>query len=96
VGAVGTVITVGLMAASGDMQTQLSLALLVPGLERETFAFRFLNAMNVFTLWQVALYAVGAAVMNRRIPMGRAALVLFSLLVVIVAFFAFVAGLFGG
>jgi hypothetical protein len=96
VGAVGAWITVGVMIASGDLQNQLSLALLVPGLERGTFAFRFLNIMSVFALWQMALYAVAAAAMNRRIATGKAAVAVFAAFAAVAALFAFIGGLIGG
>jgi hypothetical protein len=96
VGAVGAWITMGVMIASGDLQNQLSLALLVPGLERDTFAFRFLNILSVFALWQMALYAVAAAAMNRRITTGKAAVAVFAAFAAVAALFAFIGGLFGG
>jgi hypothetical protein len=96
VGAVGAWITMGVMIASGDLQNQLSLALLVPGLERGTFAFRFLNIMSVFALWQMALYAVAAGAMNRRIATGKAAVAVFAAFAAVAALFAFIGGLIGG
>jgi hypothetical protein len=96
VGAVGTAVTVPLMVATGNLQHQLSLALLAPMLETDTFAFRFLNGMNVFVLWQVALYAVAAGVMNREVATGKAAAVLFAVYAAIVAAIAFIAGAVGG
>jgi hypothetical protein len=82
----GFAITLFFMAQSGDPTTQLSLALLVPGLETESFAFRVLNALGVFTLWWLALIGVGAAAVNRRVsPFKGTAVVLGIYLAVVVA-----------
>ena len=60
-------VTLLFMVLGSNPGAQLSLALLVPGLQAETFAFRVLNALGVFTLWQLALVGVGASAVNRRV-----------------------------
>lgn len=63
----GFAITLFFMIQGGNATTQLSPALLVPGLEAESFAFRVLNAMSVFMVWWLALVGVGASAVNRRV-----------------------------
>lgn len=85
----GFAITLFFIIQSNDPTTQLSLALLVPGLETESFAFRVLNALGVFTLWWLALIGVGAAAVNRRVsPLKGVGTVLGIYLLVVVAFAA--------
>lgn len=54
---VGGLLTVPIIRATGDVQTALSLHLLVPGLE-EGFLHRLLRGMNVFSLWACGLLGV--------------------------------------
>jgi hypothetical protein len=63
----GLAVTMAFMLLGDNPTAQLSLALLVPGLEAESFAFRLLNGMTVFMLWWVALIGVGASAVNRRV-----------------------------
>lgn len=63
---VGFAVTLAFMVLGSNPTAQLSLALLVPGLEAESFAFRVLNGLTVFILWWAALVGVGASAVNRR------------------------------
>lgn len=82
----GFAITLFFIIQSNDATTQLSLALLVPGLEADSFAFRVLNALGVFTLWWLALIGVGAATVNRRVsPLKGVSVVLGIYLAAVVA-----------
>lgn len=57
--AVGGLLTIPIIRATGDVQSSLSLHLLVPGLD-EGFLHRLLSGMNVFSLW--ACVVLGIAV----------------------------------
>jgi hypothetical protein len=87
----GFAITLFFMIQSGNPTTQLSPALLVPGLEEESFAFRLLNALGVFMLWWLALIAAGAYAVNRRVsPAAASAVVLGVYLAVTAAWISLV------
>ncbi|HEX6036735.1 YIP1 family protein [Longimicrobium sp.] len=88
----GFAVTLLFMVLGSNPTAQLSLALLVPGLEAETFAFRVLNALGVFTLWQLALVGVGAASVNRRVSPWTGVGVVFALYLAIVVLFAALRG----
>lgn len=88
--ALGTLLTLPIWIATRDLQTRLSFALLTPFLESDSFAFRLLQGLEVFTLWWLAVLALGAAVLNRGVGWAKAAAVLFAVYVVIVAGFALI------
>jgi len=88
----GFAVTLFFMIQNGDPQTQLSLALLVPGLEAESFAFRVLNPLGVFTLWWLALIGLGASAINRRLSPGKGVAIVFGIYLVLVVLFAALRG----
>lgn len=53
-----------------------SLALFTPFLHSESWFFRLLASVNLFSLWTILLLALGVSVVNRTIPWRRAAAVL--------------------
>lgn len=59
--AVGSLLTLPLILARGDLQTALALHLLVPGLEEGSFLFGALRGMNVFGLWSAVVLGVGVS-----------------------------------
>lgn len=61
IAAVGSLLTVPLIVASGDLETALSLHLLVPGLEEGSVLFNALRGMNVFGLWSGVVLGVGVS-----------------------------------
>lgn len=62
--ALGAVLQVGVrLLREGDARP-LSLALLVPSLRADDAVFRFLNVLDPFTLWAVAVAALGVSVLN--------------------------------
>lgn len=89
--AVGALLTVPLQIATGDLTTQLSLSLLTPFLDAESVLFRVLQAMNIFTLWALAVVALGVHVLNRRIGWFKASAVLFGIFVAVVVTGALIA-----
>lgn len=88
----GFAITLFFAVQSGDLTTQLSPALLVPGLEADSFAFRVLNALSVFNVWWLALVAAGVASVNRRISPAKAGIVTFGIYLVVIIVIAAVRG----
>lgn len=88
----GFAITLFFAVQNGDLSTQLSLALLVPGLEAESFAFRVLNALSVFVLWWLGLVAAGVSAVNHRVSPAKAAAVTFAIYIAVVVLFAAVRG----
>jgi hypothetical protein len=91
----GAVVTLPLMIARGDMNTQLSLGLLV---QEPTVSFigRFLNAINIFGLWgTVALGMVESGLSGGRVSAGKAITAVIGLYLVwalIIAAFRSVSG----
>lgn len=57
----GGLLTLGLMVASGEIGAALALHLLVPGLETETWLYRFLHGLNVFGLWTAVLLGIAVS-----------------------------------
>lgn len=82
--ALGALITLPLQIARGDFQTRLSLALLAPGLDPESVLYRILHAIDVFSLWWLAIIALGVATLNRRIGWGGAAAIIFGVYLVVI------------
>lgn len=64
---VGSLLTVPLILATGEVQTSLTLHLLAPGLETGSYAYRMLRGLNVFGLAAAAVMgvAVGRLYPNR-------------------------------
>lgn len=58
--AVGGLLTVPVIRATGDIQTALSLHLLFPILE-EGFLYRLLRSLNVFGLWACVVLGIGVS-----------------------------------
>lgn len=88
--ALGALLTLPLWIATGNLQTRLSLALLTPFLQPDSFLYRLLQGLEVFTLWWIAVLALGAAVLNRNIGWGKAFAILFAVYLVLVAGFALI------
>jgi hypothetical protein len=55
-----------LMAEKMTMTGPFHLGALVPMLDETSFVARFLTGMNLFTLWQIAVIAIGLGVLYRR------------------------------
>lgn len=91
ISAVGGLLTVPVMRATGDVETAMALHLLVPGLT-EGYLYRFLHGLNVFSLWTAVVLAVAVSrIYPSRSVTGAAATVV-GLYVAMKAAFA----LFGG
>lgn len=57
---VGGLLTIPIIRATGDLQSALSLNLLLPGLE-EGFLYRLLHGMNVFGLWTAVVLGIAVS-----------------------------------
>jgi len=55
---VGALLTIPIIRATGDLESSLSLHLLVPGLD-EGFLYRLLRGTSVFSLWACVVLGVG-------------------------------------
>lgn len=85
VGAVGQLAALPIILQKGVMTQGITLAALAGGLDPESFVYQFLNAWNVFMVWQIVLLGLGAAALNRRMSNGTAVGVLLGIYAVIAA-----------
>lgn len=74
--AVGGLVTLPLILASGDLSTTLALHLLVPGLEADTYSYRFLHGLNVFSLAAAGVLGVGVSRLYPKRTAGNSATVM--------------------
>lgn len=88
----GALATVPLVLATGDVQTSLALHLLAPGLDAESYLFRFLRGLNVFGLAGTAAMGVAVGTLYEEHSTGTSAAVLLVLYVALKAALA----IFGG
>lgn len=79
ISALGMAVTLPIWIVTGDMTTQLSAALLAPDLPKGVLR-SVLQALAVFTIWWLAVVALGVAAVNRgKVSMGAAAGVIFGI-----------------
>lgn len=78
IGVIGGIVTLPMTLASGA-PVQLTLSLLAPFLDAESLAFRFLERVEIFAVWSVAVLALGVSVVDRKRSWGGAALVLYGI-----------------
>lgn len=83
--ALGALVSLPLMLHRGVMDRGITLGALAGGMEPDSFVYQFLNAFDVFMVWQVVLLALGAAALNRRLGAGTAVAVLLGLYACIAA-----------
>ncbi|HEX6370676.1 MAG TPA: YIP1 family protein [Longimicrobium sp.] len=87
IGAVGSLAALPIIMQKGVM-AGITLGALAGGMDPDSFVYQFLNAWNVFLVWQCVLLGLGAAALNRRIGAGTAVgvvLGLYALVAVVVA-----------
>ncbi|MEN8143961.1 MAG: YIP1 family protein, partial [Gemmatimonadota bacterium] len=65
IGIVGGLLTLPLILARASLTTALSLGLLVPGMDADSFGFKFLNGLNLFGIWTAVVLGIG---MSRLYP----------------------------
>jgi len=87
IAALGRLFAAPLNYATGSVASPSTLAAFVPMLEADTFAVRFLSAVDVFIVWQMVLLAVGLSVLSHRRspPIVLAFLLLYALVATVIA-----------
>jgi hypothetical protein len=83
IGAVGSLAALPITLQTGVMSTGITLGALAGGMDPESFVYQFLNAWNVFWVWQLVVMGLGASTLNRRIGAGTAIGVLLAVYAVI-------------
>jgi hypothetical protein len=78
ISAVGGLATVPIILQKGVMEG-ITLGALAGGMDQDGFVYQFLNAWNVFLVWQFVVVGLGAATLNRRVSAGTAVGVLLGL-----------------
>lgn len=88
VGAVGQLAALPIIMQKGVMTAGITLGALAGGMDPESFLYQFLNAWNVFLIWQLVLMGLGVSTLNRRIGAGTAVGVLLGIYAVIATLIA--------
>lgn len=83
IGAVGSLAALPITLQTGVMSTGITLGALAGGMDHDSFVYQFLNAWNVFLVWQLVVTGLGVSALNRRIGAGTAVGVLLGLYAVI-------------
>ena len=83
--AFGALLTFPLQLVQGDLQLQLSLALLTPFLDATSVLYRMLHGITIFSLWAVVVTGLGVSKINPRVSWAVASAVLMGLYVVVLA-----------
>ena len=94
VGIPAAIITVPLMLIKGSVKVQVGLSLLLPGSMEGGFLFHLLSMLNLFSIWQFSLIAIGLGAVAD-IRTRRAAYGVFGLWIVYVLIAAAVQSLLG-
>ena len=90
ISALGTLVTLPVWIATGDITTQLSAGLLAPELPKGVLS-SLLGALSVFGLWWMAVIAMGVSTVNRRISFGASAGIIFGIYLAVAALAGLVA-----
>lgn len=85
IGAVGLWARLPIVLQKQDLSAGISLGALVPSADPDGFAYKFLNAFDVFTIWQYVVIAIGVAVLGRRAGVGTALAVILGLYALVMA-----------
>jgi general stress protein CsbA len=88
IGAVGQLAALPITLQKGVVSSGITLGALAGGMDPESFLYQFLNAWNVFLIWQLVVMGLGASAINRRIPAGTAVGVLLGVYAVIAVLIA--------
>jgi hypothetical protein len=89
ISAMGALAALPVILQKGVMQG-ITLGALAGGMDPDGFVYRFLNAWNVFLVWQFVVLGLGAAALNRRIGAGTAVGALLGLYAVVAVIIAVV------
>jgi hypothetical protein len=80
--AVGGLVSIPIILQKGVMEG-ITLGALAGGMDRDGFVYQFLNAWNVFLVWQFVVMGLGVSALNRRIGAGTAVGVLLGVYAVV-------------
>lgn len=83
VASVGSLVALPITMQKGVMVMGITLGALAGGMDPDGFVYQFLNAWNVFSVWQCVLLGLGASALNRRIGAGAAVGVVLGLYAVV-------------
>jgi hypothetical protein len=92
ISAAGALVTMPLMLSTGNLRSALSLQLLVPGLDNDTWLFGFLNGLNLFGLWTMVVLGIAVSRLYPRVSAGSAITFLVGVYVAVKAVFAALPG----
>lgn len=98
IGVIKSLVITPLMVSKQTVMVQTGLGLLMSDELLYTFFGRFVSMLELFTVWQAAVTAIGLSIVTG-VSMGKAFTGIFALLLIVVAIAAAVAGLsstFGG
>jgi hypothetical protein len=98
IGVIKSLVITPLMVSKQTVMVQTGLGLLMSDELLHTFFGRFVSMLELFTVWQAAVTAIGLSIVAG-VSMGKAFTGIFALLLIVVAIAAAVAGLssaFGG
>lgn len=82
ISAVGGLVSLPIILQKGVMEG-ITLGALAGGMDRDGFVYQFLNAWNVFLVWQFVVVGLGVSALNRRIGAGTAVGVLLGVYAVV-------------
>ncbi|MEE9208057.1 MAG: YIP1 family protein [Gemmatimonadota bacterium] len=95
IGIVGGLVTLPLILARGSLDTAMSLGLLAPGMDSGSFAFKFLNGLNLFGIWTAVVLGIAMSRLYPKVSTGTAVGILLGTYVVIKFIGAAIGGLAG-
>ena len=76
IGALGSLVALGVAALRGGELEAVSPALLLPSPDPGSYLFRLLSSVDIFSVWALAVAALGVSLVNRRRSWASAAGVL--------------------
>lgn len=89
INAAGALITLPLIRATGDLRSTLSLHLLAPDLERDSWLFGFLQSLSLFGLWTMVVLGIAVSRISPKVSASGAIAFLVGAYVLLKAVFAF-------
>ncbi len=84
----GSLLTLPLVRATGDLRSTLSLHLLAPDLERDGWLFGFLQGLNLFGLWTMVVLGIAVSRISPKVSATSAIAFLVGLYVLLMAVLA--------
>jgi len=88
----GALVTLPLIRATGDLRSTLSLHLLAPNLERDSWLFGFLNGLSLFGLWTMIVLGIAVSRISPKVSASSAIAFLVGGYILVKAVFAFAPG----